>query len=59
MFPRRKDKFVAWTKAMVEGATVDKPVYPGTKKNSSKSSKSSAKRARARRKKKRKKNAQA
>lgn len=29
MYPRRKDRFVAWTKAMVEGATVDKPVYPG------------------------------
>jgi len=31
-YPRRKDKFVAWSKAMVEGATVDKPSYPGTSK---------------------------
>jgi len=29
-FPRRKDRFTAWSKAMVEGATVDKPLYPGT-----------------------------
>jgi len=25
--PKRKDLFVAWSKAMVEGATVDKPNY--------------------------------
>lgn len=31
MYPRRKDKFVMWSKAMVEGATIDKPHYPGTK----------------------------
>jgi len=29
MFPKRKDKFVAWSRAMVEGATVDKPNYSG------------------------------
>lgn len=28
--PRRKDLFVAWSKAMVEGATVDKPNYGKT-----------------------------
>jgi len=33
MFPRRKDLFDAWHKAMVAGATVDKPNYgKGSKK---------------------------
>lgn len=27
MYPRRKDLFTAWAKAMVEGATIDKPNY--------------------------------
>jgi len=35
--PRRKDLFVRWSKAMVDGATVDKPNYspagaPGSKR---------------------------
>jgi len=49
-FPRRKDLFTAWSKAMVEGATVDKPNYRGTKKTS----KPSAKRSRILRKRRRK-----
>lgn len=57
--PRRKDLFVAWSKAMVEGSTVDKPLYRGTKKASKKSSmKSSHLKARRRRRRKKKKNAQ-
>jgi len=31
-YPRQKDKFDAWHKAMVAGATVDKPNYGKTKK---------------------------
>lgn len=35
MFPKRKDLFDKWTKAMVAGATVDKPNYsPATKSHS-------------------------
>jgi len=30
-YPRKSKLFQAWAKAMVEGATVDKPSYPGTK----------------------------
>jgi len=30
-YPRTVKKFIPWTKAMVAGATVDKPSYPGTK----------------------------
>lgn len=30
-YPTRKDLFTAWAKAMVEGATVGKPHYHGTK----------------------------
>jgi len=51
MYPRRKDLFVAWSKAMVEGSTVDKPLYRGTKKTSKRSS---TKNTRRRRRKKRK-----
>lgn len=36
MYPRRKDLFVAWAKAMVEGATVDKPNYGKTQSGSPK-----------------------
>jgi len=35
MYPRRKDLFTAWSKAMVEGATVDKPHYHGGKRTQS------------------------
>lgn len=31
-YPRKVKIFTAWSKAMVEGATVDKPSYPGTSK---------------------------
>lgn len=30
-YPRTVNKFIPWTKAMVAGATLDKPSYPGTK----------------------------
>lgn len=50
MYPKRKDKFVAWSRAMVEGATVDKPHYPGTRKPSPKRRKNSAMRKRRKRK---------
>lgn len=29
MYPKRKDRFVAWAKDMVEGATVDRPRLTG------------------------------
>lgn len=32
MYPKRKDRFVAWAKDMVEGATVDRPRLTGTRK---------------------------
>jgi hypothetical protein len=32
--PKRKDYFTAWAKAMVEGATVDKPNYSPVKRAS-------------------------
>lgn len=52
MYPRRKDRFMAWSKAMVEGATVDKPVYPGTKKSATISVTKKRRRRRRRKKKK-------
>lgn len=45
-FPKRKDLFDAWHKAMVAGATVDKPNY-GKNSSSKRTSKSSMKRRRA------------
>jgi len=39
-YPKRKDMFVKWSKAMVEGSTVDKPNYsPATAKNKRKGAK--------------------
>lgn len=32
MYPKRKDRFVAWAKDMVEGATVDRPRLTGARK---------------------------
>lgn len=29
-YPRTVKTFIPWTKAMVAGATLDKPSYPGT-----------------------------
>lgn len=55
-YPKRKDKFVAWSKAMVEGATIDKPSYPGTSRKTRGTSAQpvqSSRRRRRRRKKKR------
>lgn len=31
-YPRTVKTFIPWSRAMVAGATVDKPSYPGTKK---------------------------
>jgi len=61
MFPKRKDLFDAWHKAMVAGATVDKPNYGKTTQSSKSHRKSNAhmKARRRRRRKKRKSNAQA
>lgn len=39
MFPKRKDRFVAWSRAMVEGATVDKPNYSSKKARTGKTPK--------------------
>lgn len=36
MYPRKKKLFDAWTKAMVAGATVDKPDYSTTAPNPNK-----------------------
>lgn len=36
MFPKTVKLFVPWSKAMVAGATVGKPSYPGTSKTSMK-----------------------
>jgi len=47
-YPRQKDKFDAWHKAMVAGATVDKPNY-------GKNLKSNSQQARRRKRKRRKK----
>lgn len=30
-YPKRVKEFVPWSKAMVQGAKVDNPSYPGTK----------------------------
>lgn len=51
-FPRKVKTFIPWTKAMIAGATLDKPDYPGT-------SGTSQRRKKRRRKKKRKKYAKA
>lgn len=36
-YPKRKDLFTKWSKAMVEGATVDKPNYSPASRSSKKS----------------------
>lgn len=54
MYPRRKDLFTAWSKAMVEGATVDKPNYSPAKAKKSGSRVSRTLRKRRRRRKKNK-----
>lgn len=33
-YPKRVREFVPWSKAMVQGATVGSPSYPGTSKRS-------------------------
>lgn len=38
-FPKKVNKFIPWSKAMVAGATLDKPSYPGTSKTAQKSRK--------------------
>jgi len=38
-YPRIVSKFIPWSKAMVQGAKVDRPEYPGTSKTSTKKSK--------------------
>jgi len=52
-YPKTVKMFVPWTKAMVAGATVDKPSYPGTKLKSS----ASKRKRKARKRRKRRKNA--
>jgi len=54
MYPRRKDKFVQWSKAMVEGATIDKPHYPGTKDPKANKARAQPQRQQRRRRRKRK-----
>jgi len=54
LFPKRKDLFDAWHKAMVAGATVDKPNYGKT--NPSRGIIGTHKSGRKRRKKRRRKN---
>jgi len=49
--PKRKDLFVAWSKAMVEGATIDKPNYSPASKMTKPSLKSRKPRRRRRRRK--------
>lgn len=55
MYPKNKSKFDAWHKAMVAGATVDKPDY-GKTTNSRTSRKTRMKRRRLQKKKRRTKN---
>jgi len=55
MHPKEVTKFIAWSKAMVAGATVDKPRYPGTSERANKArAKPQRGRQRRRRRKKRK-----
>jgi len=58
MYPKRKDLFDAWHKAMVAGATVDKPNYGKSRAPRTTSKKFRSKRKGASRRR-RKKNAQA
>jgi len=55
MYPRRKDLFTAWAKAMVEGSTVDKPNYSPARGPKGAGSTGSPMRKNRRRKKRRKK----
>lgn len=55
--PTKVKLFVPWAKAMVAGATVDKPSYPGTKKPSSKKSRKISLMRKRRKRKRKKKNA--
>jgi len=48
--PKKVDKFIPWSKAMVAGATVDKPSYPGTSKTAQKYRKRRIRRNRRKRK---------
>lgn len=53
--PTKVKLFVPWAKAMVAGATVDKPSYPGTKLKASKTNSRNSKIRRRRRKRKKRK----
>lgn len=53
-YPRSVNKFIPWSKAMVAGATVDKPDYGKNTLSSTKRSTPSRKRRRKRRRKSRK-----
>lgn len=54
-YPRRKDLFVAWSKAMVEGSTIDKPNYSPATLGTKRASKGRAKPQRLKRRRRRKK----
>jgi len=45
-FPKKVNLFIPWSKAMVAGATVDSPSYPGTSKTGRKQRKRRKKRKR-------------
>lgn len=45
--PKRVKLFVPWAKAMVAGATVDKPSYPGTNKKTHRKKRKKRKRRKA------------
>jgi len=55
-YPRKSKLFKKWAEAMVAGATVDKPSYPGTKKTSKSRRKKPRRRKRNRKKRNAKKN---
>lgn len=52
--PSKVKLFIPWAKAMVAGATVDKPAYPGSKKNGKGSSMRKMRKKRKRRRKRKK-----
>lgn len=54
MYPKSVNKFIPWSRAMVAGATVDKPDYGKTSKTTSRRKGSTPSRKRKKRRKKRK-----
>jgi len=56
-YPRQSRLFIAWSKAMVAGATVDKPTYPGSASRKASKGRAKPQKGKQRRRRRKRKNA--